>query len=271
MKIWLGKGWKLTLRHKYVSILLFLYQLLWGIILFRYVDTIVTNILSRYPSLHPNNGAVTLFVIEAEFRLLRTDLPDPYLWMLGGLLLARMLVTPLFHAGLYYSFQQADATDNHRQTHVLAGIRKTWRSIALLYVGEKILILLPVLWLLPLARKQFYSALSAESWLFSMLPYAAAWLAWGLVIHLLFLGMQFGATGEVGIVKGLRQALVRSWPLLVVTLTLAGIGLAASALVSFVTIVWSGFVAVLLHQAFHLFRTLLSIWTAASQLAAWRP
>lgn len=271
MKDWLGKGWKLTMQHKYVTVLLFLYRLLWGMILFRCVDAVVTPILARYPSLHPNGSAIPIFFIEAEIRLLRTGLLDPYLWALGGLLLARLLVTPLFHAGLYYSFHQAGESDGPGgETRVLAGIRKTWKSVALLYIGEKTMILLPALWLLPLAKSRFYGALSAESWLLSLLPYAAAWLVWGIAIHLLSQGMQFGATSPVGIVQGLRQTIIRSWPLLAVTLAFAGMGIAASAVLSVVTVVWSGFVAVVLYQAFHLVRTLLSIWTAASQQAAWR-
>lgn len=271
MKNWLMKGWKLALMHKYVGALLFLYRLLWGMILFRFVDAIVTPILARYPSLHPNPNAIPVFIIEAEFRLLRTGLPDPYLWTLGGLLLARMLVTPLFNAGLYYSFHHASSEmDGFSGTRVLAGIRKVWRSVALLYVGEKALILLPALWLLPLAKSRFYTALSAEGWLLSLLPYAAVWLVWGLIIHLLFQCMQFGAASAVGIVNGLRQAFIRSRPLLAVTLTLVALGCAASAVLTIATVVWSGFVAVVLHQSFHLIRTLLVVWTAASQYSAWR-
>src|SRR5690606_1664972 len=111
---------------------------------------------------------------------------------------------------------------------------------------------------------------SAGQWLLTMLPYAAAWLAWGLIVHLLFLCMQFGAASQTGIASSVKQALVRSWPLIAVSLIMVAIGLAASALLSVVTVVWSGLLAVVFHQAFHFSRALLAIWTAASQYAAWR-
>src|SRR6476620_2457584 len=95
----LKMGWDMAMRHKYVLVLLFLYRLLWGFFLYRFIDSVVTPILARYPDEHPNSDASHLFLIEAQFRLLKTNLVDEVLWMLGGLLLLRMIITPLLNAG----------------------------------------------------------------------------------------------------------------------------------------------------------------------------
>ncbi|MBW5448682.1 hypothetical protein GE107_21795 [Cohnella sp. CFH 77786] len=269
MKKMLGRGWDMTVRHKYVGILLFLYRFLWGFFLFRLVDSVVTPVLARYPDLHPNADAVPLFFIEAEFRLLRTDLLDPLLWLLAGLLLFRMVITPLINAGLYFSFHHTEE-EKGSGTRVLAGIRHAWKPVVLLYWLENALVLLPAVWVLPLARERFYSLGSPDRWLLDLLPYAAAWLVWGFAVHLLLRCLQFGAASREGIGKGFKQAWDRALPLLAVSLAMAGIGLAASAAVSSVTVIWSGFIAVVLHQAFHFIRSLLSLWTAASQFAVWR-
>ncbi len=266
MRQLLKKGWDMAVRHKYVLVLLFLYRLLWGFFLYRFIDSVVTPVLARYPDEHPNSDAAHLFLIEAQFRLLKTDLVNEVLWMLGGLLLMRMVLTPLFNAGVYYSFHHSTEGDG---TRVLSGMRRVWKPVTLLYWLENALILLPAVWLLPLAKDRFFSEPSLSVWLQGLLPYAAAWMAWGLVQHLLFQFMQFGAVSREGIIKGLGLALRRALPLLGITFILLGIGLAVSAAAWAVSLLLSGFIAVALHQAFHFVRSLLTLWTAASQYQVW--
>lgn len=257
----------MTVRHKYVLVLLFLYRLLWGFFLYRFVDSVVTPILARYPDEHPNSDATHLFLIEAQFRLLKTDLVDEVLWLLGGLLLMRMVLTPLFNAGVYYSFHHAAEEEG---TRVLLGMRRVWKPVTMLYWLENGLILLPAVWLLPLAKDRFFSEPSLTSWLQGLLPYAAVWMTLGFMLHLLFQFMQFGAVSKEGIFKGLGLAIRRALPLLGITFILLGIGLAVSATAWAVSLLWSGFLAVALHQAFHFASSLLKLWTSASQYQVWR-
>jgi len=263
----LKMGWDMTVRHKYVLVLLFLYRLLWGFFLYRFVDSVVTPLLARYPEEHPNSDAAHLFLIEAQFRLLKTDLLDEVLWILGGFLLMRMALTPLLNAGIFYSFHHASEEDG---TRVLSGMRRAWKPVALLYWLENGLILLPAAWLLPMARDRFFSEPSLTSWIQGLLPYAAMWLLYGLVVHLACQFMQFGAVSREGIAKSLILALRRALPLLGVTFALLGIGLALYAAAWAVSLLWSGFLAVALHQAFHFVRSMLKLWTSASQYQVWR-
>jgi hypothetical protein len=266
MRSLLKKGWDMAVRHKYVLVLLFLYRLLWGFFLYRFIDSVVTPILARYPDKHPNSDAAHLFLIEAQFRLLKTDLASELLWMLGGLLLMRMVLTPLLNAGVFYSFHHAVEGEG---TRVFSGMRRAWKPVALLYWLENGFILLPAVWLLPLAKDLFFSEPSVRTWLQELMPYAIAWTVWGLSLHLLFQFMQFGAVSREGILKGLVLAFRRALPLLSITLILLGIGLAVSLTAWAVSLLWSGFIAVLLHQAFHFIRSLLMLWTAASQYQVW--
>lgn len=266
MRQQLKMGWDMTVRHKYVLVLLFLYRLLWGFFLYRFVDSVLTPILARYPDEHPNSDSTHLFLIEAQFRLLKTDLVNEVLWMLGALLLLRMVLTPLLNAGVYYSFHHSVEGEG---TRVLVGMRRVWKSVTLLYWLENGLILLPILWLLPHAKDRFFSEPSLTTWLQGLLPYAAAWIAYGFILHLLFQFMQFSAASREGIFKGLGLALRRALPLLGITFVMLGIGLAVSATAWAVSFFWSGFLAVALHQAFHFIRSLLKLWTSASQYQVW--
>ncbi|MFC4601065.1 hypothetical protein [Cohnella hongkongensis] len=260
-------GWDMTVRHKYVVVLLFLYRLLWGFFLYRLVDSIVTPVLARYPDEHPNSDAAHLFLIEAQFRLMKTDLVDDTLWLLGGMLLLRMVLTPLINAGLFYSFRYSAEEEG---TRVWSGIRSAWKPVTLLYWIENALILLPAAWLVPMARNRFFSGLSLPHWLIDLLPYAASWLLYGLAVHLACQFMQFGAAAREGILSSLGAAFRQALPLLGITLVLLGIGLAVSAAAWAVSLLWSGFLAVTLHQAFHFVRSLLKLWTSASQHQVWR-
>ncbi|WP_372630077.1 hypothetical protein [Cohnella sp.] len=263
----LKMGWDMTVRHKYVLVLLFLYRLLWGFFLYRFVDSVVTPVLARYPDEHPNSDAAHLFLIEAQFRLLKTDLVDDVLWVLGGLLLLRMVLTPLINAGLFYSFRHSAEEEG---TRVLSGVRRAWKPVTLLYWMENALLLLPAAWLLPMAKDRFFSEPSLTNWLLDLLPYAASWLLYGLAVHLVCQFMQFGAAAREGIVRSLGLAFRRAFPLLGITLVMLGIGLAVSAAAWAISLLWSGFLAVTLHQAFHFVRSLLKLWTSASQFHVWR-
>lgn len=268
MRIFLVKGWDMTRRHKYVLVVLFLYRLLWGFFLYRFVDHVVTPILARYPDGHPNSNAVQLFWIEAQFRLMKTDIMNGILWMLAAMFLLRMVLTPLLNAGLFYSFSHSD--DAHG-TRVLAGIRKAWKPVTILYWVENVLALLPLVWLVPVAKSRLFVHPSLEDWGHSLLPLLLGWIVWCFAVHLAFQFMQFSAASGNSILSGLGRACRRALPLIAVTLSIVGIGLGASLAQATASMLWTGFAAVALQQAFQLVRSLITLWTAASQFELWRP
>ncbi|RUS47260.1 hypothetical protein [Cohnella sp. AR92] len=267
MRNYLLQGWTMTLKHKYVLIVLFLYRLLWGFFLYRFIDSIVSPVLARYPNDLPNPEAVRLFFIEAQFRLFKTDLSYGALAMLAGMFLIRMIVTPLINAGLFYSFCHSEDSQG---TKVMAGMRRSWRGVTLLYWIETLLTIVPLVWLVPKLYSSYLKAMTAGAWLQELLPYALVWIVWSFAIHLLFQFMQFSSAADGSILNGLLQACRRALPLLAVSLILVGLGLLASLLLTSTTLLWTGFAAIVLHQAFQLVRSLLSLWTAASQYEVWR-
>ncbi len=259
-------GWNLTLRHRYVLIVLFLYRLLWGFFLFRFIDGIVTPILARYPDNHPNGDAVPLFWAEAEFRLLKTDLIVGPAWTIAALVLIRLLVTPVLQAGLFHSFRHAEqATD----TRVREGIRRCWKTVVPLYWLDIVLAVLPGIWILPRVREMFFGATSLEDFLLRLLPYAIFWLIWWFIAHLAVRSLQFGAVARTGPLRSLLRALRRAPRLLSVSLAMIGLTLILSAVSAVIGHLWAGMAAVVLYQAFHFVRVTVQVWTAAAQYAVW--
>jgi len=268
MKQHLKAGWALTVRHLYVIIVLFVYRLLWGFFLYRIVDDIVSPLLRRYPDAGMSASAVRLFLYEAEFQLTKTGLIQPYLWTFIGLLGARMLLSPLLNAGLFHSLHHAS---NGEGTKFLHGIRRAWLPVTALYWIESLLALAPGYWLLPRALSTILGGDTIGGIFKALLPAACGWLAWGVLLHLVFLAMQFGAASEQGAFKGLWQSVRRFLPYLGVSLAMWCAAGLAGLLLSSASLIWAGFLAILVHQAYRFVQTMLKVWTIASQFECLRP
>jgi hypothetical protein len=271
MKLHMKQGWQLAMKHIHIVILLFLYQLLWGFFLYRFVDSVVAPLLRRFPADHPSETAVQLFLTEAQFQLLKTDMVYPYLWMLAGLFGIRMLLTPLFNAGLFYSLQHTREVRDMSGTtkggsRFLEGIRKGWKPVVLLYWLESLLALAPGCWLLPRALDTLLGSSSMTKLLQEVLPGAGLWLLWIAVLHLLSVAMQLGAASGDKLLPSLMRALRHFFSYAAISVLLWAIVAALGMAVSSLSVLWAGLLALIVHQAYPLVRTLLKVWTLAVQL-----
>ncbi|GGD95870.1 hypothetical protein [Paenibacillus nasutitermitis] len=260
------QGWRLAMKHFYIIIMLFLYELLWGFFLYRAVEGIIVPLLKRYPDSAPSDGAVNLFLTEAQFQLLKTDLIRPYIWLFAILLAARMLLTPFLNAGLFHSLHHSHDADG---TKFLQGIRKSWKPIALLYTLETALALAPGIWLLPKALAALLSSGSLADLTHMAGPWVFGWLAWVLLLHLLFLAMQFGVVAGTSPARSLWGGMRHLLPLAGISLLMWAIGMALSLTMASASMIWAGLIALILHQSYHLIRTIMKVWTVASQYEVW--
>ncbi|OUM94783.1 MAG: hypothetical protein A9Z00_01030 [Thermobacillus sp. ZCTH02-B1] len=266
MKSHVINGWNRTVRHAGVIVLLFVYQFLWGFFLYRAIDGVLVPFLKRYPDPLAAWGAVELFLAEAQFRIMKTDLLMPYGLALLGLLAARVLLTPFINAGLFHSLQHATKESG---TTFLAGIRAAWKRVALIYAAELALIFAPLAWLLPLARRAFFASDGWSELFRTLLPALAAWLLWFLLVRLVSVGMQFGAAAGDGVLPSLSVTF-RSLPAAAASaLAVWAIGAAAGLVSAAVSMVWAGLFALILHQVQPFFRTWFKVWTYAAQYEAW--
>ncbi|MDQ0063886.1 hypothetical protein [Paenibacillus harenae] len=269
MKIYMKQGWQLAVKHFHLIILLFLYQLLWGFFLYRFIDSVVSPLLRRFPADYPSDTAVHLFLTEAQFQLLKTDILMPYVWMLGGLFVIRMLLTPLFNAGLFYSLHHSSTRSGGATggggTKFIEGIRKAWKPVMLLYWLEAVLALAPAWWVLPHTLEAYLQGDSTADLLQAVLPGAGLWLLWGSLLHLLFLAMQLGAASNEGILHSLWRALRHIVSYAAISLVMWAIGAGLGLLITSVSLLWAGLFALVLHQGYNLVRTLVRVWTIASQ------
>ncbi|WP_245583551.1 carbamoyl transferase [Paenibacillus assamensis] len=261
-------GWDWVKEHLYIWIILFIYQLLWGFFLYRFIDHIVVPLLQRYPEPAPTELSRALFHIEAHFQLTKTTEYAPYLWTLVGFVALRMLFTPLIHAGLLYSMSYSQR--NSKGLAFFRGMKTLWKSMSLLYIFEMIIVLLPAYWIVPKLTVLLQSAMSATELLQNAAPLLVLWLVGGWIVHHLFLFMQFGKASEQTIGSALVTGVRGLLPILGISLLFLVIGFLGSALVTAAAMFWTGMTALLLQQAYPAIRTLLQIWSLSSRFDVWQ-
>lgn len=262
----LRQGWEMMKRHFKLVIVLFLYQLIWAFVLYRTVDHIITPLMKRYPDLTSGKDAITLFWMENQFQLLKTDLIVPYLYALLIMLLIRMLITPFLQAGLLHSIHQHAV--HGKGTYFRKGIAAKWKPITLLYWLKNLLIALPIIiYAWPIIGKMAGHANAA------MLSSYLNWnlvllIIWALLVQALFYLLQLAIAWEIGVVTTMKQTFKHAISFLAVSLVIVVIYILASAGVHTLSVLWVSFISFLLYQVLPLLRSMCKVWLLASQYKA---
>ncbi|WP_058300961.1 hypothetical protein [Gorillibacterium timonense] len=262
----LKKGWSSAWSQPFVLAVLFLYRFAWAFALFRIAKSHVVPLLARYPDSGGPSGGAQLFLMEAQFRLAKTDLAAEYV---GGLLLLlgiRMLITPLLNAGIFYSLTHTQLNTGYR---FFKGLKRLGPAFTLYYAARMALTLLPLLWIYPHVRSlnELYSLASNPN---KLLLYALVYAAYGYLIHLLFLHLQFGHTERQPFLRTLIRSLSSALPVLGTALLLITLSVLLSAGVLAAALWDAGLWTFLLYQGYTFVRTFLSLWGITSQHQVFR-
>lgn len=255
-------GLRSTLNQPFSILVLFLYRFGWGMVLYKLAQSLILPMLHRYPNVEGLESQNQLFLAEAQFVLLKTDISHSVLWLLAALLAIRMVLTPLLNAGLLFSLSNPHYNAGYR---FVRGIKELWKSYALLYAGQTLLTLLPLWWVLPRMKTGFLSARTYPEMASELLPLLALLLGYSFVVRLCFLYLQLGRATSHSAGRALRIA-VKSLPMMlgVAVLLLLAASLCSLAVLGS-TIVWAGFWMLVLYQAYRFIQTLFSVWGIASQ------
>ncbi|CAM3115286.1 hypothetical protein PASE110613_17250 [Paenibacillus sediminis] len=260
-------GWKSIKEQFYVVIILFLYQLLWGFFLYKLINSVVVRFLQRYPDPAPNEISQTLFLMEGQLRILSSSSFRLYLWMLIGMLLLRMIVTPLIRAGIYNGLIQA--RDEEKGLPFFTGMKKLWKPVILFYWLEIILLCTPAYWIIPKLKPILLGSIHNAPMLLHTLPYIAGWFIYGYLLHQIILYMQFGLISRSGPFRSVLVYVRYIFPSIGISLVIGGYTLFIFGLFTAVSWIWAGFLALLLQQAYHFFRSLFDVWQITSQYQLW--
>ncbi|TXK74095.1 hypothetical protein [Paenibacillus sp. N3.4] len=255
-------GFGASVKQPFAVILLFLYQMGWGILLYKFVQSVLVPLMHRFPGGEQPKQALQLFLAEGQFQLLKTDLSHSYLWFLVLLLSIRMLLTPVLQAGVYYSLTHSQQNAGYR---FFRGIKELMLPFLFVYMLRIALSFLPLIWLLPKAQALFAHSTSYEQTALQLLPWLLGMLCYGFLLHLLFVYIQFAIAAKLGILSTIIIFLRFALPIVGLALTLLlSSGLLAGITVT-ATYLWAGLVALIIYQLFPLFHIFLQMWAISSQ------
>lgn len=267
MKSYAGLGWKSVKDQFYVIILLFLYRLLWGYGLYRIIKSAVVPLLMRYPDPAPNELSKLLYFFEGEMELMHGDTVQVYAWLLIGMLLTRMVLTPLIHAGIYYNLHQE--AKGERGLFFFRGIRRLWKPVVLFYLVQLLLTLAPAYWVVPEVLPELLASLRDPSRLISILPYLIGWLVYACLIRLVLLYMQFGTTASKGMFSAAFLCFRHFNKAAGLMLMIGGTACSLSLLFSGLSLWWAGLAGLMLHQASYFISSLFQLWGITAQYHVW--
>jgi len=259
-------GWKMTLWNPFLITILFIYQFAWGFFLYRFVQQIVVPLMHRFPSGDLPAPVRALFLAESRFRLLKTDMADTYLLALGVMLLVRMALSPLIHAGLYACIHQ---TYTDRKRSFMQGVKQFGGPFALVYAVQTLLAAAPLVWFVGRARAGLLEGEAVERVLLELVPYAAVYLLYGALLKLVAMRLQFGIVAGVGARSAIAGALRGLAPAALLGTCILACAAAAAAAGWAVSLAFAGAAAVLLHQAYPLVKVLFRLWLIGAQHDHW--
>ncbi len=251
-----------------------LYHLAWSGLGYRWISGFFDALLSRYPSDALGDAAVQVFWAEAQFRIIKTEALEPWLWLIGGILLLRIIGHPLLHAGILYSIQAHHHSDKRLQSgtaenlfaHFKNGMRKLGAAFSLIYLIQIALIGLPLLWLVPQVLLTWQLSSSVEAVLEHNMLSLTAYILYIFIIRAFMLYFMLKKTQAMSnnlhrmrLMSGSNLAAVLILSLLfIMTASLLSAGFSA------VAILWPGMLAILLHFLFGFFRAGLLLWEISS-------
>ncbi|WP_334075980.1 MULTISPECIES: hypothetical protein [Paenibacillus] len=264
-------GWGLV-RSQFPSvIILFLYQLLWGLFFYRLIHSAVIALLSRYPDPPPNELSQVLYLIEGQIELGRSPAIHQYLWMLFGLIALRLLMTPLFQAGILYGMKPPE--EQGAGLPLFRGMKEFWKPVTLFFLLELILLALPGLWIIPKLAALWPWLIPGGGRLGPLLAIIGlllGWAAYGWLIRQLLLFSQFGYLFKTGVWNSLLISLRHLLPGIAISLILGTAGAVLFLICGAFSWIWTGLAAMVLQQTYPFIRSLFQIWSISSQYELWQ-
>lgn len=269
MKRSLTRSWHSMKEQFYILILLFIYRLLWGYFLYKFVKSAVIPILLRYPDIHAggSNMGRLLYYIEGQSALATNPDVQQWIWLLLGLAALRLLLSPFIRAGLLHELHQE--RKGERGLFFFPGMRLYGLPVLLFSVVEWVLAAAPLYWLLPKLYNLLLSGILNHNELLKLIPYVLAWLLYFYLIRVMLLYMQFGYTAGTGMFSSLLAWLKVLMPSSCLSALFGAGGLVLLLLSGLTAIFCPGLPALLFRQFSPLPSTFFKMWGTAAQYHLW--
>lgn len=264
------RGWYSMKEQFYILILLFIYRLLWGYFMYKFVRAAIIPILLHYPDKNAGGSGIgrLLYYIEGQFSLSSDPAVQRWLWTLLGLAALRLLLSPFIRAGLLHELHQE--RKGERGLFFFPGMKMYGLPILLFSLVEWLLTLLPLYWIAPKMYGLLLPSFLDYTILLKLIPYILLWLAYIFIIRLVLLYIQFGYTSGTGMFSSLLICLRVIIPAVGISIILGAAGLLLLLVCGVTGIFYPGLPALLIRQISPLPATLFKMWGIAAQYHLWK-
>lgn len=268
--LFIHTGWTSAKKQIPIAILIFLYQLMWGAFLYKIIQSAILPVLRRYPDPGPGQLSRLLFIMEGQLSLPGSHELRLYIGLLAGMVLIRIIMTPLIRSGIYHGLLEERDEDGAGWLF-FEGIRKRWKPVTLFYLLELLLTFAPAYWIFPRLYAELSPLISGDRQ--ALLHAFLLLAAWALWIFMMKKGLEYMLLGYLsgsGVFSSLLWCVQRFPSIVVIAVILGGASLLTCVLCTTGSWIWTGIAGLILHQIYPLFSSFLAIWQTASRYHLWK-
>lgn len=259
------RSWQAVSRFPVLFFVFVLYRAMWGWLLYQTAAAVMEPLLPRIPHLEEHPDVFRLLVIEGQFLVMKTDLLQPLLLFLAVLVGTRMILTPFFQAGLYYTLsdQNMERSDTLQQrkfelSRFFTGLKRHWKSFWLIAACRWLVLLLAcVFWFPYLLTTDLFIAVTASNDLKTL--FLTGWKPFAIIVGFLLLIGSFTRVARFSVIEGAMEwsqmfsrftrsafhwfcLLILCWIAFILYLILTGISAFASSLLLFLVLRQFGYI-----------------------------
>ncbi|MDP5274676.1 hypothetical protein [Chengkuizengella axinellae] len=260
------EGWDTTNQLMGYILLFSMYQLIWGIFLYRWIQSIVHSISQRIP-ISEIKDAQQLFMIESGYLISNVDFIINHLTPLIILLSLRWVLSPLLNAGLFYTIHYKHQESS--RSLFFQGIVKQGASFLFISFVHLVLLAVPLYWFISFIKNKLATLTSLESIFFNFVPLVLVFVVYAWFIHIVVIYMQWRKTTHNALLPPIFFIFKHFLFLIgfsLIMLLLLGL---SKILFSSVSIFWAGLFAIIMHQVQYYFSTYFKILEVNIQYHFW--
>ncbi|NBI31057.1 hypothetical protein [Chengkuizengella marina] len=260
------QGWKTTNQNMVYILLFSMYQLVCGIFLYRWIEVGIVSISQRFPDSNLMD-ARQLFIIEGQFLITDGDFMLKYLSPLLIFIGIRWIVSPLMNAGLFYAIHHKDSHSS--KPLFLQGVLKLGSSFFIISCIHLLLSSFPLFWIFSFLKNTLESYTTPMSLLWNAAPILITYIVYTWIIHILFMYIQWGKTTNNNITSPIvfmLKNIVITMGLSLIIMIIIGV---VTALFFSTSMMWVGFLAIIVNQIQYFIRVYLKIWEISTQYHFW--
>lgn len=263
----LKQGFRRAAREPFAIGTLFVFHFVWSVLLYRYIEGRVTEVMSRFPPPELGGERIDLFVYDFWLMIQDKSVALPVIGMLLVYAAVRLVLAPTLDAGVFNSLHD-DRTP--RGTAFIQGVRRLSVSFIWLYALRLLVTAIPLYWAVPAMFRVWLSASGPLALAIGLAPWLAMLLVWSAWLKLLFTYILFALTEDDRLLSAIGFAFRRFLPVCGIALAVFAVSLPVGLALFTASVYWAGFLSVVLYLVYPLVRIGFRVWGIAAQYRYWQ-